>query len=235
MGSKSVWTDCKTCSKKISVSARTCPHCGAQQSKYRFLKWFAVGAVVLAVLGAIVGGREHSSQEAQPVQWNQVPSANSAVVELPEQQQRFLAITKDFAERFASAKNELQQSVLRRERSVALRDTLDSQRTISGWTGTIRALRTNTEGRAILTVRLSQNTEITTHNNAFSDLLDNTLIDQGTPLFNALMNMSVGDKVAVSGSFIPSDDDWIGETSVTIRGSMTDPAFLVRFQVVSKQ
>lgn len=235
MGSKSLWATCKTCSKQISTSAPMCPLCGARQARYRWVKWLGVGIVVLAVAGAVTRGHESASRDTQTAKPNQLSSESSVAVRLPDQQQRFLAVAKDYAERFASAKNELQQSVLRRERGVSLMDALGSQRTMAGWVGTIVSLQTNTQGRAILSVRLSQNVEISTYNNALSDVAYNTLIDQGTPLFDALLSMSVGDKVAVSGTFFPSDSDWITETSFTIRGSMTDPAFLVRFHTISKQ
>ncbi len=154
---------------------------------------------------------------------------------LPEQQSRFLTVAAEYSDRFKSAANELQQSLLRDERRTALVEALGSQHSVSGWVGTIKRLETNSEGKAILAVSLTQNAEIATWNNALSDIVDSTLIAKGTPLYKALLNMSVGDSVAVSGSFLPSTDDGVKETSLTIRGSMTEPEFLFRFQNVSKQ
>ncbi|MNF12751.1 hypothetical protein D3C80_2143530 [compost metagenome] len=65
--------------------------------------------------------------------------------------------------------------------------------------------------------------------------MDGTLIDKGTPLYSALLTMSVGDAVTVSGGFLPSEEDGVKETSLTIRGSMSDPEFLFRFNDISKQ
>lgn len=154
---------------------------------------------------------------------------------LPEQQGRLLAVTAEYSDRFASASNELQQSLLRDERRTALVNALGSKLGVAGWRGKITRLETNTEGKAILSVRLSPNTDIGTWNNALSDIMDGTLIEKGTPLYKALLTMAVGDAVTVSGNFLPSDEDGVKETSLTIRGSMSDPEFLFNFNNIYKQ
>ncbi len=235
MGSDSLWTDCKACSKKISTSARSCPHCGARRSRFGFAKWIGGGAIAVFVLAAIMTPGESSQNQSETTKGEPAIAGGATTLSLPEQQSRFVSVAAEYSDRFKSAANELQQSVLRDERRAALVETLGSQRSVTGWLGTIRQLETNSKGKAILAVRLSSNTEIATWNNALSDIADGTLIDKGTPLYSALLNMSVGDTVAVSGSFFPSDADGVKETSLTIRGSMSEPEFLFRFQDVSKQ
>lgn len=235
MGSDSLWTDCKTCSKKISKSARSCPHCGARRPRFGFAKWLVGGAALVFVLAAIAAPDKSAQNQTDTTKAEPAVAAGATALPLSEQQSRFLAVTAEFSDRFGSATNELQQSVLRDERRAALVKALASQRSVTGWVGTIRRLETNSEGNAILAIRLSPNTEIGTWNNALSDITDGTLIDKGTPLYNRLLNMSVGDTVAVSGNFFPSDADGVKETSLTTRGSMSEPEFLFRFQEVSKQ
>jgi hypothetical protein len=45
--------------------------------------------------------------------------------------------------------------------------------------------------------------------------------------------MSHGVKIQFSGQFLASDKDFFEEASLTIDGSMKDPEFLFRFNVVS--
>jgi hypothetical protein len=220
----------------MSISARACPHCGARRSRFRLVKWIGGGVIAISVLAAIAGQDEPLQNQTKTVtEVSPSLTVSSGALALPDQQNRFLTVTADYGERFESSANELQQSVLRDERRSALVKALGSQRSVNGWLGTIRRLETNSEGKAILAVQLSSNTDIMTWNNALSDILDETLIDKGTPVYRALLKMSVGDPVAVSGSFFPSSKDGVQETSVTIRGSMTNPEFLFRFHDISKQ
>lgn len=154
---------------------------------------------------------------------------------LPANQRDFLAVAIDYRERFRSAANELQQSALRDERRASFKKALGSRLTVEHWIGTLRKLETNSEGKAIVTVRLVPRIDLLTWNNGLSDAMHHTMIDQGTPLYAALMNMSIGDPVIVSGSFLPSDEDGVRETSMTIDGSMTAPEFLFHFTTISKQ
>jgi hypothetical protein len=82
-------------------------------------------------------------------------------------------------------------------------------------------------------VRISPDIEIKTWNNALSDIASNTLIEKGTPVFNRLFDLSNGQRVRFSGAFLPSDSDFIKETSMTIDGSMRNPEFLFKFKSVS--
>lgn len=234
MVTDSLWIECQTCRKKISTSARSCPHCGARRSKNRIIKWIGIGTAGLIALAIIAGGDETTPDVAKSTDPILPVESTPEVFNLPEQQSRFLDVVATFSRNFASAANELQQSVMRDDRREAIRNALGGRRDVVGWIGTIKRLQTNSEGHAILTVRLSPEADILTTNNAFNDLFEGTLIDKGTPLFNALMNMAVGDTVAVSGTFLPSDDDWVSESSITIRGSMTRPEFRFRFQEVTK-
>ena len=73
---------------------------------------------------------------------------------------------------------------------------------------------------------------IKTWNNALSDIFDETLIENGSELYNAIADLSKGDKVVFSGTFASDERDFIREASVTERGSMTDPEFILKFSDV---
>jgi hypothetical protein len=201
------------------------------------IKWIGGGIAAVAILASIAG---QDQSEKRTRSESQSPSASVATgateqTNLPEQQGRLLAVTADYSDRFASASNELQQSLLRDERRTALVNALGSKLSVAGWRGKITRLETNTEGKAIVSVRLSPNTDIGTWNNALSDIMDGTLIEKGTPVYKALLTMAVGDPVTVSGNFLPSDEDGVKETSLTIRGAMSNPEFLFNFNNIYKQ
>lgn len=240
MKSKNLWTACRTCGKQISINANSCPSCGASRSRSSKLKWLCIGVLGIIAAGAMVGKHEHRVQSA----YQKAKSSNmdahqtgslSKAVALPVNQTDFVAVIENYAEQFRKASNELQESTLRDQRRVAMMDALNSERVIKGWKGTLQKLETNTEGKAIISVRLSPTIKLVTWNNALSDMADQTMIEKGTAPYTALANMSVGDAVEFSGSFLSSGQDGVRETSLTIRGAMTAPDFLFRFSDISKQ
>jgi len=98
-------------------------------------------------------------------------------------------------------------------------------------------MQTTSKGKAIFTIEIEgTGIKMGTINNEFSDLFDNTLIEQSNPLYNAIAELQKGDKVIVSGSFLNSSArDYVEEYSMTEAGSMKTPDFLVRFTNVQKK
>lgn len=194
-----------------------------------------VGGFAALVIATAIFGSGKSDRDA--VGGNSPAHASavkSTVALLPEQQATFIAAISDYKTRFDTAGNELQQSVLRDERRMAILKAVDGQLRAEGWLGTLRKLETNSDGNAIVIVRVAPNIDLATWDNAMSDILHSTLIEKGTPIYAALVNMSVGDKVKVSGNFIRAEADGLFEQSITIRGAMTAPEFLFKFTDISK-
>lgn len=233
MGSESLFTKCKTCSKEISKSAKSCPQCGAKQKKLSLIHWIGIvllGLIIIVVINAPENKNLPSESNAQTPN----PQTKNQSLEslMPEDQLRFIGVVTEYVSGFKTAKNELQQSAMRDQRKGEILSTLGSY-SVSSWVGTINQLETNTEGKAILSVRISPDIEIKTWNNALSDMASNTLIEKGTPVFSSLFNLSSGQSVKFSGSFFPSETDSIQETSMTIDGSMSNPEFLFKFKFVT--
>ncbi|MCQ1772887.1 zinc ribbon domain-containing protein [Neorhizobium galegae] len=229
MTSDSLPMDCKACGKQIAVKAKSCPHCGAKRFRFRALKWIGGGFIGLIIVSAALAPEKSERQAVSVV------ASKAAAVPLPTKQTTFISAIADYSKRFNAASNELQQSALRDQRRAAILAALGPQLEADGWVGTLRKLETNGDGKAIVTVRLAPDVDILTWNNALSDALHSTMIEKGTPLYAALMNMAVRDKVKVSGIFIRADLDGIFENSMTIKGAMTTPEFLFRFNNISKQ
>ncbi len=233
MGSESMFTKCKTCGKDISKSAKACPQCGAKQKKLSVIHWIGIGFLGLIIIG-IINSPKNKTQSTEPNAIASISPAKAKSIEsqMPEEQIRFVRNVSEYATSFRGVKNELQQSAMRDQRRAAISTFLGGY-SVNSWVGTINQLETNTEGKAILSVRISPNIEIKTWNNALSDVASNTLIEKGTPVYNNLFSLSKGQRVMFSGTFFPSESDFIKETSMTIDGSMRNPEFLFKFKSVT--
>jgi len=150
---------------------------------------------------------------------------------MPQSQSSFIRIVDNHIKKFNRSENPLQESAARSSRMKALSDIVKS-RSAENWVGVIDGLNVNSEGKAILSIRISPNIQIKTYNNAFSDIGSNTLINKGSDVYNVLFDLKVGQRVRFSGRFFPSSEDYIREVSLTSRGSMLSPEFLFRFQAI---
>jgi hypothetical protein len=227
--------NCKVCGQQVSNKAKVCPHCGKKLKMSLGLK-IIIGIVALIVISnsmALVNRVSSRNTDTSAGDTSSVTNTNSnAPVDLrPEEQQNFENLITSYSRKFDEAQNELQESTFRKERMNAIRD-LGINQQINGWIGTLNNLGTNSEGKAYITIKLTSNLSVGTWNNAFSDIGDNTLIDMDSDLYKALYNMKTGQKVRFFGNFIQSDMDYFKETSLTIRGAMKNPDFLMNFSNV---
>lgn len=234
MGSKSLFVKCKACGKDISTKASVCPSCGAKQKKLKAIHWVGIvlgGLMFIGVINSLDKNNETDSQDtgksAKSTSSMTVVSGNK-----PESQLQFEGVIEKYVTAYKQAKNELLKSSIRSNRRAELGKIINDFK-IHNWTGTINKLSTNSEGKAILSIRITPDIEVKTWNNALSDIASNTLIEQNTQLYNQLMKLTVGQQVIFSGSFFNSDEDNVKETSMTERGSMVNPEFLVKFTNVT--
>ncbi|HWO56434.1 MAG TPA: hypothetical protein VNN55_02590 [bacterium] len=194
-----------------------------------------LGLVFLAAIGSnsqreAQGPKEDGS--TQIAERNQDPPEPSHEAEavIPADQLRFVSAVEAFYDAYEDAPNELKKSALRTNRRGEIANALSGDRTVSSWAGTLRDMGTNSEGKAYVSIQLEgSKIRVQTWNNALSDITDGTLIDQSSPIFDALSGLSEGDRVTFDGRFMADDRDFIEEQSVTERGSMTSPEFTFRF------
>ena len=233
MKSDNMWVACATCGKQVSVKAKSCPNCGHVMKKSGRWKWIAGGLLGLFVIGVALSPQKPAAdKQGVSSATKNVAATSPAKPSLPATQNSFIKLIGDYKTRFGKASNELQESAMRDERAKAIVSVLGPQLEADGWLGTLRQLETNTEGKAIVTVRLAPDLDILTWNNALTDSIYSTMIEKSSPVYASLMDMSVGDKVKVSGRFIPTDGDLL-EGSITIKGAMTAPEFLFRFSDIT--
>ena len=145
-------------------------------------------------------------------------------------QSSFIATLGSYKERYATARNEFQQSSVRRERASALARILPT-RAVDGWIGKISSIETTRNGEGILAVHPlgSDWITVTTSNNSLSGAMDGTLISSGSALYEQISRLSIGESVIFSGSFRSSDLDYLEEVSLTERGSIDEPEFIFTF------
>ncbi len=233
MGSESLFIRCKACGKDISKSAKICPECGAKQRKLKPVYLVALVIFGLMIIGSINTQKDNTTTGGKnAVSTNSQLGVRSLNGLTPETQRQFVEVVNEHIAAFNKAKNELQQSVLRDQRKAAIGSALRGYQ-VDSWLGEISGLETNSEGKAILSVRISSDIQVKTWNNSISDIGSNTLIAKGTPVFDGLLNLSRGQSIKFSGSFFPSDIDFAKETSMTIGGSMRRPEFLFKFQSIT--
>lgn len=136
---------------------------------------------------------------------------------------------------YKMAPNELKKSAVRADRRAALEAALGDERTFENWTGTLKSMGTNSDGKAHVSIQSAKGEFfVKTWNNSLSDAGDNTLIDQSSPLFVTIAELSKGDRVVFSGEFLPSKQDWIRESSMTEAGSVEEPEFVARITDVKR-
>jgi len=232
MGSENLFIKCKTCGKEVSKTAKACPHCGEKLKKLSVIHWIGIVLLSLIVIGVINSpDKNERSGSSEPVAKVAAKIKAQPEVSMPIDEVQFINAVEKYVSGFREAKNELQQSALRDQRKKEMSKTIGG-RVVSSWIGKINQLETNTEGKAILSIRISSDIEIKTWNNALSDINTNTLISKDSSLYNSLFELSRGQQVVFSGSFFSSQTDYIEETSMTIQGSMRNPEFLFKFKSV---
>jgi hypothetical protein len=124
--------------------------------------------------------------------------------------------------------NDLQRGAVLRDRTNAICSTLSSK-SVAGWTGVVETLDANGEGKGVVAIDIAEDVQVKTWNNAFSDIMDETLIDPSSPLFDQALSLSEGQVVKFSGTFLPDDENCIREASITLGGTLQTPAFIFRF------
>lgn len=189
---------------------------------------------------AVMNGGQRDQQASQVRRTDVSASAASAPDEkppvapsipLPPSQSAFIEAVEDAKSPYRDAANELKKSAVRTARGRHIRAALGGKRGVSQWLGNISGMGTTGDGKAWLQVTLEgTEIELKTWNNGLSDIGDDTLIAQESPLFGRIAEFGKGTPVLVSGTFAASDStDFAKESSMSEAGSMLRPEFIIRF------
>lgn len=158
-------------------------------------------------------------------------------ISIPDNQRDFISAVTSVVAEYNAAPNELKKSLVRSKRAKLISNVLHNSKDISNWVGNITTNKTNIDGKAYIEIELEgSNIKVKTWNNTLSDYGDNTMISQDNKLFYVLAELSDGDTLIFSGSFLPpgNDLDYIRETSFTESGSMSSPEFVAKISKLKK-
>lgn len=176
------------------------------------------------------------ASRAQPTatQPPQAAPQKATDLKMPTDQAAFVAAVTEAQANYRGAANEMAAGGMRALRRQKVCAALKSPQ-VRDWIGTISTLTTSNDGKGVLGITLAKDLVMGTWNNTLSDMSDKTLIEPGSAVFNAAVQLKKGDRVVFSGSFIPSNDDCYREKSVSLRGSMTAPEYAFRFGAIRAQ
>lgn len=144
-------------------------------------------------------------------------------------EEQFIAQITKAAAAYDSAPNQMAQGAVRAFRARALCASFPDGE-VRDWTGTVEKLSSTNDGKGVLSIRISPHVTLSTTNNTLSESLaaQKTLIQVGSPLWSAVVQLAEGQRVEFSGRF-SSGADCFEETSLTVGGGMADPDFIMRF------
>ena len=160
-----------------------------------------------------------------------ISSAPALALEMPPDEVAFIDAVMRAKRAYETSSTDLQKGAARPARARDICRALAS-RSISGWAGKIATLTTNGDGKGVIEISIARDIKIGTWNNAVSDAVDRTIIEPSSPLYEKALSLKIGQDVIFSGAFIPSDTDCAREQSVTLAGSLQEPAFLMRFSKI---
>jgi len=153
---------------------------------------------------------------------------------LPTDEATFVRIVSSAQAEAKGAQNDMQVGGIKAKRDRALCDSGLSY-VVNDWVGKIDRIDSNSDGKGVVSVSIASDILVKTWNNDLSDLVDRTLIEPGTPLFEAASSMSAGQYVTFSGLlFRGSDGDCVKEASLTLKGKVAEPEFIFRFDKIAR-
>jgi len=191
--------------------------------------WVAISSMAVLVASGKDGGKGEKSSGNTP---KTSVSTSAASEPLPALEARFIEIVSAAQGESRRAENDMQRGGIKARREKALCEAITSAAT--DWIGTIEEVTSNSDGKGVLEIAIAEGIKIKTWNNALSDAGNNTLIEPGSPVFEAASAMKRGQRVAFSGVFFKgSQGDCLHESSMSLRGKLEEPEFIFRFSRVS--
>jgi len=147
------------------------------------------------------------------------------LIKVPNRQLAVVKIIDDARAEYADCENALKCSSVIKRRDKAIAANLENAN-FTNWIGRIKTLDTTSDGDAIVRIQAFKTSiDVGTWNNSLSDVMDETLIKNGSKMYDRLAEMEIDDLVVFSGRFIR-------EGSLTEAGNARAPHFIVRFSDV---
>jgi hypothetical protein len=176
---------------------------------------------------------ENSATTGSPSTPNSLPPveiepAGGEFGDYPSEQIAFVRVIEKARDAIDAAETDLQESVALRARDKRLCSLLTGNRA-DNWTGIIKNVGANGEGKAYITIEIGDDARVQTWNNAFSEIGDNTLIPDTNPIFDVIVPLEKGDSVKFSAKFLKGRDTCLKQGNLTEFFYGRDPEFIVQF------
>lgn len=158
------------------------------------------------------------------------------VAEVPAAQQTMTDAVAQGRTEAEAAETDLQRAHVLTVRSESMCESVPDG-AVEQWVGTVKTVDANSEGKAVVILEIEEDIEIGTWNNAFSDISDNTLIEQGTPLYDAALGLAPGDAVTFSGTLksgTDGNDACYYTSNLTEVMSIESPDYIITFSELQK-
>ena len=151
-----------------------------------------------------------------------------------EVQSDFCKINKKYIDLSKKTNKELKLQLYKRKR---IKELSNFDYEFVNWEGKIQAIDSVGDEYAYVSISVCKDVTIKTWNNEFSDMMMNekTLIHIDDELYELLLDLEKGTKVITSGSFNQSDSDFFNESSMTDKGSLSEPEYIVHFRKIKKK
>jgi len=194
--------------------------------------WVIAIFVVLVIVANVRDKKSTKSNNLHAAESNTNPTTSYSI---PEQEELFISIISKAQSDARSAKNDMVKGGIKARRNKSLCSNISSSK-IDNWIGSVASIDSNSDGKGVLKIRLSDGLYFTTWNNELSDSLGSygTLIDPSSELFMQASSLSRRDKVKFSGNLFYSQDDCFDEQSITLDGKLNEPEYTFKFTAIEK-
>lgn len=200
---------------------------------------FAVATAAVLVACGNAGSGSDNSAAAPKKEQGTSPVAASPVAPAPvlpaiavlAGQQAFIEAVRVSQQEAKSVDNDMQLGGVKGKRDRAICQVVAPK----FWVGTIKTLDSNSDGKGVLEVEIAPGIVVGTWNNALSDIMDETLLAPGTPVFENAARLKRGSQVVFTGAFRPDPDPNAGcirDRGMTLRGKVQEPSFIFRFHAL---
>lgn len=173
---------------------------------------------------------EPEAEEPEPEVSEEPEPEPEPEVTLPKAQQSFSDRVAKASKDYDETDNELRMSKAITDRDKALCKATGGS--FKNWKATVHDVGSTGDGYGYFTIIMEDDIELSTWNNALSDIGDDSLIKPSNKLFDTLLDLSSGDTVTVSGSFLRGQDTCVKTSNMTEAFNAVSPDFKVDFTAI---
>jgi hypothetical protein len=231
---------CRECREQVSTWATTCPKCGKQYPHASV--WTAIGGLgsiaLLCLLIYKIAAADRLPNAPATTASSSVATSHAEPLppadlrsDMPPDEIALVAAVVLARQQYDAGANDMAKGAARPTRARALCATVGGS--AKDWIGKVVTLSTNSDGKGVFAVEISNGIQVTTWNNDVSDVFDHTLFEPSSPLFAVATQLHTDQIVRFSGSFRRSSADCFEESSLTLAGSIAEPSFIFGFSAIA--